>query len=61
MQENLRHVPLGWSESHDFNDMASAFSMIDTWFAAVVWGKENSNGTRHLDGPIQVVIALSSL
>ncbi|KAI9572626.1 dynein heavy chain and region D6 of dynein motor-domain-containing protein [Boletus coccyginus] len=43
VQERLRYVPLGWSQTYDFNDsdMASAFGTIDTWLNAIAKGRAN--------------------
>ncbi|KAH7883931.1 dynein heavy chain and region D6 of dynein motor-domain-containing protein [Phlebopus sp. FC_14] len=43
VQERLRYVPLGWSQTYDFNDsdMASAFGTIDTWLSSVAKGRAN--------------------
>ncbi|KAF9514869.1 hypothetical protein BS47DRAFT_1392131 [Hydnum rufescens UP504] len=43
VQERLRHAPLGWSQSYDFNDsdLAAAFGTIDIWLLSVAKGRAN--------------------
>ena len=43
VQERLRYVPLGWTQTYDFNDsdLASAFGTIDNWLNHVAKGRAN--------------------
>ena len=45
VQERLRYVPLGWSQTYDFNDsdLASASRTIDAWLHAIAKGRANIN------------------